>query len=95
MGRSAKRVAVIGGGASGLVAACFAADAGAQVALFEKQKKLGRKILVTGHGRCNISNRAVDSSRYHGLNPAFVNNVFARFEALETEDFSGPSEFLS
>ena len=36
MGRSAKRVAVIGGGASGLVAACFAADAGAQVALFEK-----------------------------------------------------------
>ena len=87
MGRSAKRVAVIGGGASGLVAACFAADAGAQVALFEKQKKLGRKILVTGNGRCNISNRAVDSSRYHGLNPAFVNNVFARFGPAETEDF--------
>jgi predicted Rossmann fold flavoprotein len=82
-----KRIAIIGGGASGLMAACFACGMGREVVLFEKQKKPGRKILVTGNGRCNISNRAIDASRYHGLNPSFVNNVFARFGPEETEAF--------
>ena len=74
-----KRVAVIGGGASGLMAACFAAGGGNTVVLFEKQKKLGRKILVSGNGRCNITNSTISAEMYHGKNPMVVNNIFARF----------------
>jgi predicted Rossmann fold flavoprotein len=81
-----KRVAVIGGGASGLTAALIASEK-CSVVLFEKQKKIGRKILITGNGRCNISNTGIDVSRYHGYNPGFVKNVFARFGLDETENF--------
>ncbi len=81
-----KRVAVIGGGASGLTAAYFASEK-CSVTLFEKQKKIARKILITGNGRCNISNTHIDSSRYHGHNPDFVNNVFSRFSSDDTVSF--------
>ncbi len=80
-----KRVAVIGGGASGLTAALLASEK-CSVVIFEKQNKIGRKILVTGNGRCNISNTGIAAGRYHGQNPGFVNNVFARFGLSETED---------
>ena len=82
-----KRVAVIGGGASGLMAACFAAGEGNSVVLFEKQKKIGRKILVSGNGRCNITNRHISADKYHGRNPHFVNSVFSRFGLEETVGF--------
>jgi len=82
-----KRVAVIGGGASGLMAACFAAGEGNSVVVFEKQKKIGRKVLVSGNGRCNITNRHISADHYHGRNPHFVNNVFARFGMDDTVDF--------
>jgi predicted Rossmann fold flavoprotein len=81
-----KHVAVIGGGASGLVAALFASQ-GNRVVLFEKQKKIGRKILVTGNGRCNLSNSQIDLKRYHGRNPKFVLNLFSRFGLDETIPF--------
>ncbi len=81
-----KRVAVIGGGASGLTAALIASEK-CSVVLFEKQKKIGRKILITGNGRCNISNTGINARRYHGRNPGFVNNVFAKFALPETEAF--------
>ena len=82
-----KRVAVIGGGASGLMAACFAAEAGCSVAIFEKQGRLGRKILVSGNGRCNITNRFIDPARYHGSNPRFAQEVLTRFGFEETKAF--------
>lgn len=53
---SSKRVIVVGGGAAGLMAAGFAADNGAQVIIFEKMPRVGRKILITGKGRCNLAN---------------------------------------
>lgn len=81
-----KRVAVIGGGASGLTAALMASEK-CSVVVFEKQKKIGRKILITGNGRCNISNTGIDAARYHGHNPGFVNNIFSKFGLSETEDF--------
>lgn len=81
-----KRVAVLGGGASGLTAALIASEK-CSVVLFEKQKKIGRKILITGNGRCNISNTGINAGRYHGRNPGFVNNVFAKFSLPETEAF--------
>ncbi len=82
-----KRVAIIGGGASGLMAACFAAGGGNSVVIYEKQKKIGRKVLVSGNGRCNISNRNLSAEKYHGENTRFVHNVFARFGLEETIDF--------
>jgi predicted flavoprotein YhiN len=48
------RVAIIGGGASGMVAAIAASRAGAEVRLFEKGERVGRKLLATGNGRCNL-----------------------------------------
>jgi len=83
---SQKKTAVIGGGASGLMAAYFSSE-NCSTTLFEKQKKIGRKILVTGNGRCNISNRNIDRSRYHGHNPAFVDRIFQAFGPAETEEF--------
>ena len=51
-----KKVIVVGGGAAGLMAALFAARSGAQVRLLEKNEKLGKKIYITGKGRCNLTN---------------------------------------
>jgi len=81
-----KKVAVVGGGASGLIAAHFASEK-CNVTLFEKQKKIGRKILVTGNGRCNISNRNILRERYHSHNNEFVDSIFNRFGPAETERF--------
>ncbi|MFA5713454.1 MAG: NAD(P)/FAD-dependent oxidoreductase, partial [Bacteroidales bacterium] len=53
MGRGT--LAIIGGGASGMVAAITAAREGAEVHLFEKRERPGRKLLITGKGRCNIT----------------------------------------
>ena len=53
-----KRVIVIGGGAAGMMAAYEAASCGANVTLFEKNEKLGKKIFITGKGRCNVCNAA-------------------------------------
>ena len=52
----AKNVVIIGGGAAGLMAARYALDAGAKVTLLEKNEKLGKKIYITGKGRCNLTN---------------------------------------
>lgn len=82
-----KRVAIIGGGASGLIAACFAAVGGNSVVIYEKQKKIGRKVLVSGNGRCNISNRNISVDNYHGKNVRFVHNIFAHFGIEETINF--------
>ena len=49
-------VAVIGGGASGMISAIFLARSGVRVSLFEKNEKLGKKLYITGKGRCNLTN---------------------------------------
>lgn len=61
---SARRVAVIGAGAAGSMAAIFAATAGAEVTLLERTRDGGRKILISGGGRCNVLPMRVDESRY-------------------------------
>ncbi len=51
-------IGIIGGGASGMAAALYAARAGAHVTLLERNEKLGKKIYITGKGRCNLTNTA-------------------------------------
>lgn len=82
-----KRIAIIGAGASGLIAACYAAMPGREVTVFEKQKKIGSKILVSGNGRCNISNRHVGSNHYHGGNKQFITSVLESFTLDDTLSF--------
>ena len=68
--------AVLGGGAAGLVAAISAASDGRNVILFDKGDRLGKKILISGNGRCNITNRTADDVRhYHGASPLFMQTV--------------------
>ncbi|MDO5042759.1 MAG: aminoacetone oxidase family FAD-binding enzyme [Slackia sp.] len=59
------RVAIVGGGAAGLVAAIEAARCGAEVVVFEAADRVGKKILATGNGRCNISNADIMSDDYN------------------------------
>lgn len=72
-------VAVIGGGAAGLIAAISAARAGAGTIIIEHMDRVGKKILTTGNGKCNYTNALQGSSCYRGENPAFVVPVFRQF----------------
>ena len=61
---------IIGGGASGLTAACALALRGRRVVLLEKQARVGRKLLSTGNGRCNLTNLNAGAGDYHGSRQA-------------------------
>ena len=77
-----KRVIVIGGGAAGMMAALFSAREGAAVTLIEHNEKLGKKVYITGKGRCNVTN-AADMDRFMRCihrNPRFM---YAAFSALD------------
>ena len=81
------KVLIIGGGASGMMAALVAAqDAGNRVTLLERQARVGRKLLASGNGRCNLSNLAADETHYYGA-AAFVKPALARFPVRKTLDF--------
>ncbi|MDD5630009.1 MAG: aminoacetone oxidase family FAD-binding enzyme [Elusimicrobia bacterium] len=77
----ALRIVVVGGGASGLAAAIAAARSPAQVTLLERGHGLGRKVLASGGGRCNLGHGRVGPERYHGAQPAFVREALARFKS--------------
>ena len=66
------KVCIIGGGASGMLASLLIKQKGHEVVLVEKNEKLGKKIYITGKGRCNITNNNLDISHYHGKNPDFA-----------------------
>ncbi|EHQ88717.1 NAD(P)/FAD-dependent oxidoreductase [Desulfosporosinus youngiae] len=82
-----KRILIIGGGASGILAAITAARNGAEVILLERNPRIGKKLLATGNGRCNYTNVNVDVSCYHGHHPHFVKGVLGAFGVQETLDF--------
>jgi len=63
-------VMIIGGGAAGLIAACVLSGAGKRVLLLEKQARVGRKLLSTGNGRCNMTNLKAAPENYHGSRAA-------------------------
>lgn len=82
-----KRIIVIGGGASGLMAAIMAARQGAKVTLLEKKKQIAKKLLVTGNGRCNFTNRHQELSKYRTDMPEFVEKALQAFPMTDTVKF--------
>ncbi|MBQ8639536.1 MAG: NAD(P)/FAD-dependent oxidoreductase [Lachnospiraceae bacterium] len=76
-----KRIAVIGGGAAGMIAAYAAAANGNQVTVFEKNEKLGKKLFITGKGRCNVTNAAdmEECMKQVVSNPRFLYSAFYTF----------------
>ena len=80
-------IAVIGGGASGLAAAIAAARAGASVCVIERLELPGRKILATGNGRCNYTNRYIAAECYHSQNLDGVARVLQEFDSKTALEF--------
>ncbi len=72
-------IAVIGGGASGIMAAITAAGLGCSVKICEKNDRTMKKLLATGNGRCNLTNKNITIDRYHGEIPEFPKTVLEKF----------------
>ena len=78
-------VGIIGGGASGMAAALAAAEyPDARVVLLERQARVGRKLLATGNGRCNLTNLHALEQGYHGENPEFSQPALRAFDTAST-----------
>lgn len=83
-------VAVIGGGPSGMMAAGRAGELGARVILIEKNDTLGKKLLITGGGRCNVTNAEPDVRKFlakYKKNDKFLFSAFSQWSVTETLDF--------
>ena len=77
-------VCIIGGGAAGMMAALTAAQSGHRVLLLERQARVGRKLLATGNGRCNLTNRHAAPPHYHSEDPDFCTTALATFDVDTT-----------
>ena len=84
-----RRVAVIGAGAAGMMAAITAAEAGAAVTLFERNDRVGKKLRITGKGRCNVTNNCDNNEFLSNVptNPRFLYASLARFSTSDTMAF--------
>ena len=82
-------VIVIGGGPAGMMAAISAAECGARVSLLEKNEKLGKKLFITGKGRCNLTNAADIEEFFRAVisNPKFLYSAFYSFTNEQTIAF--------
>lgn len=82
-------ICIIGGGAAGLFAAVCAKqkDSRLNVVILERLDRVGKKLSITGNGRCNITNRFCDVSHYHGKKPQFILSAFSLFSKEDTERF--------
>ncbi len=85
-----KKVIVIGAGAAGTMAAGAAAQSGAEVVLFERNEKIARKVMITGKGRCNVTNNVADTQEFISNIPGngrFLYGAFSSFNSQDTIDF--------
>ena len=82
------RVGIIGGGAAGMMAAAAAAGDGHEVHLFEKNEKLGKKVYITGKGRCNVTNACPQEDFFQNVvtNGKFL---YSSFYGFTNEDIMG------
>lgn len=84
-----KRVVIIGGGAAGMMAAIIAARNGHKVTLLEQNERLGKKLFITGKGRCNITNAGDMDNLFANVvsNPKFLYSAFYGFNNYQVIDF--------
>ena len=84
-----KRVAVIGGGAAGIMAAVKAAERGHSVTVYEKKERPCRKVMITGKGRCNVTNNCTNETLIANVtkNGKFLYSAFNNFSASDTMQF--------
>lgn len=80
-------IIVVGGGAGGIFASIIAARNGANVTLLERNDRVGKKILATGNGRCNYTNRNLSIENYHGENGKFAYSALSQLDVDMTLDF--------
>lgn len=87
--KEADRVLIIGGGAAGMMAAISAANSGNKVCLIEKNEKLGKKLYITGKGRCNVTNAADVETHLNNVctNSKFLYSAFYSFDNKAVMDF--------
>jgi predicted Rossmann fold flavoprotein len=78
---------IIGAGAAGLAAAITAARAGQRIILLEQNSRTGKKILVSGNGKCNITNRYITMNRFHSANPDFIEETLNSYDFAVVKDF--------
>jgi len=83
------KTVIVGGGAAGMMAAVFAGRAGDEVTLIEKNEKLGKKVYITGKGRCNLTNACDDSEFFENVvtNPKFLYSAYYGFTSSQVMDF--------
>ena len=81
------KIIIIGAGAAGLMAAITSAQKGIKVTLLEQNHKVGKKILVSGNGKCNIDNRYINLNRFHSQNPNFIQEVLEGYDYKVIEKF--------
>ena len=83
------KAAIIGGGAAGMMAAVLLARRGYEVHLFEKNEKVGKKLYITGKGRCNLTNNCEESDLLNHVmtNPRFMYSAFSAFDAQDVMAF--------
>ena len=83
------RVIIVGGGAAGMLASVFAAKKGCEVTLFEKNEKLGKKLYITGKGRCNVTNNCEPEELLNSVvtNAKFLYSAFYTFTSQDMMDF--------
>lgn len=81
------KVVVIGGGASGLAAAITAAWGGAEVIILEHKDRVGKKILMTGNGKCNLTNVSDYHGKYYGEDVERIYSFLDRFSSQDTIAF--------
>jgi len=82
-----KKIAIVGAGASGILCSIFCAKKGLHVDIFEQNNKPAKKILVSGNGRCNISNTSLHVEDYFSDNNSFVKDALHEFGFKEFEKF--------
>ena len=83
------KVIIVGGGAAGMMAAISASKEGKKVCILEKNEKLGKKLFITGKGRCNITNACpADEFLTHVVtNPRFLYSTFSQFNNEDMMDY--------
>ena len=83
------KVVIIGGGAAGMAAAIGAAECGHDVSVYEKNEKLGKKLFITGKGRCNVTNDCPTEEFFTNVvtNPKFLYSSAYSFDSAQVQEF--------